>query len=126
MDGSFNAALVDCVKACGGSAKVGPKLWPELLADAAQRKLLDCLNPERPAKLAPEQVMFILRLSRERGCHAGMNFIAASLSYSEPTPIEPKDEADELRRQFIESTRSLAAMAARIEQLERPTLRSAA
>ena len=126
MDGSFNAALVDCVKACGGSAKVGPKLWPELLIDAAQRKLLDCLNPERPAKLDPEQVLFILRLARERGCHAGMSFLAASLSYAEPVPIEPRDEADELRRQFIESTRSLAAMAARIEQLERPALRSAA
>jgi hypothetical protein len=126
MDGSFNGALVDCVKACGGSAKVGPKLWPELLADAAQRKLLDCLNPDRPAKLDPEQVLFILRLARERGCHAGMSFLADSLSYAEPVPIEPRDEADELRRQFIESTRTLAAMAARIEQLERPALRSAA
>lgn len=126
MDGSFNTVLVECVKACGGSIKVGPKLWPELLTDAAQRKLLDCMNPERPAKLSPEQVMLILRMSRDRGCHAGMNFLAASLSYAEPVPIEPKDEADELRRQYIEAARSISAMAARIEQLERPSLRSAA
>lgn len=101
MDGSFNAALVDCVKACGGSAKVGAKLWPELLQEQAQRKLLDCLNPERPAKLSPEQVMFILRMSRERGCHAGMQFLAASLGYAEPVPIEPKDELADLLRQYL-------------------------
>lgn len=45
---------------------------------------------------------------------------------AEPQPVEPKDEADELRRQFIESTRALTKMAERIEQLERPALRSAA
>ncbi len=127
MDGSFNATLVECVKACGGSAKVGPKLWPEMLSDAAQRKLLDCLNEDRPAKLSPEQVLLILRMARDRGCHVGMNFLAASLSYAEPTPIEPRDEADELRRQFIQATGELARMAERIQSLEqRPALRAAA
>lgn len=126
MDGSFNASLVECVKACGGSVKVGPKLWPEMLTDAAQRKLLDCLNEDRPAKLSPEQVLLILRLARDRGCHAGMNFLASSLSYAEPVPIEPKDEADELRRQFIQATGELSRMAERIQTLEqRPALRAA-
>ena len=37
---SLNQALVECVKAAGGSAIVGPKLWPEKMKDAAQRLLL--------------------------------------------------------------------------------------
>jgi hypothetical protein len=114
-------ALVACVKAIpGGSKAVGPKLWPEKTPEAAQRLLLDCLNDDRPQKLAPEQVEFVFRIARERGCHAGMQYLATALSYAEPIPIEPKDEADELKRQFIAATKDLQKLAARIEQIERP------
>lgn len=125
MEGSFNDVLVDCVKALGGSIKVGPKLWPELLDKAAQSKLLDCLNNDRPAKLSPEQALFILRLARAKGIHSGMEFVCAELGYSQPVPIDPRDEQAELQRQFIESTRKLSVMASRIEQLSRPTLKAA-
>lgn len=124
---SMNDALIECVKACGGSKVVGPKLWPEKTMDAAQRALLDCLNPERPAHLTPEQMVLVLRWSRERGHHAGMQFLCAALSYAEPQPIEPRDEADELRRQFIAATAELSRMAERIQALERvPAVRMAA
>lgn len=126
MPESLNAALVECVKACGGSAMVGKKLWPEKTPDAAQRLILDCLNDDRPAKLSPEQVLFILRLARERGCHIGMSFLASSLSYAEPVPIEPRDEADQLRRELLEMGRDLQQKLAKLEALDRPTLRSAA
>lgn len=123
---SINGALIECIKACGGSKQVGPRLWPEKTPDAAQRLLLDCLNDDRPARLTPEQMLLVLRMARDRGCHAGMQFIAAALSYSEPIPIEPKDEADELRRQVLEMGRTLQTALARIEQLDRPALRAAA
>lgn len=123
---SLNDALIASVKACGGSKPVGCALWPEKSADAAQRLLLDCLNDDRPQKLAPEQVLLILRMAREKGCHAGMSFLADELSYAEPVPIEPKDEADELRRQVLEMGRQLQVALGRIEQLDRPALRSAA
>ena len=55
-----------------------------------------------------------------------MQYLAQALSYAEPVPIEPKDEAAELRRQFIESSRGLARLAERIERLQAPGLRSAA
>lgn len=105
---------------------VGKKLWPEKTPDAAQRLILDCLNDDRPAKLSPEQVLFILRLARERGCHIGMSFLASSLSYAEPVPIEPRDEADQLRRELLEMGRDLQQKLAKLEALDRPTLRSAA
>lgn len=128
MIDSINEALIVCIKALGGSKQVAPLLWPEKTPDSAQRLLLDCLNDDRPARLTPEQLIFVLRLSRRAGCHAGIEFICAHLSYAAPTPIEPRDEADELRRQFIESTKTLARLAERIERLDlldRPGLRSA-
>lgn len=117
---SFNDALVEAVKAAGGSKTVAVALWGSAAGvDVVQRRLLACLNPERNEKLSLDEVVAVMRLARDHGCHTPMQFLAHSLSYAEPQPVEPRDEADELRRQFIESTRALAAMAARIESLER-------
>lgn len=125
---TITEALIACVKAAGGSKQVGPLLWPEKAPDAAQRLLLDCLNDDRPQNLTPPQTLLVFRLARDRGCHAGMWFLAAALGYSEPTPFDPVDQAAELQRRFIESTRELAKLAERIERLQAPApgLRSAA
>ena len=99
---SLNQALVECVKAAGGSANVGPKLWPEKTREAAQRALLDCLNEDRAAKLSPEQVLLVLRLARQKGHHGGIAYVLTDLGYAPTTPIEPRDEAAELQRQLAE------------------------
>lgn len=112
-------ALIACVKAAGGSKQVGARVFPEKTIEQAQRHLLACLNDDRPERLTPDQVLLVARLARDVGCHAYAEHVADSLSYADPVPVEPRDEADELRRQFIESTRSLAAMADKIEALER-------
>jgi len=117
---SIDDALIECVKACGGSKVVGVALWPAKGIEAAQRQLLACLNPDRNEKLGPEEVLLILRMARERGCHVGMQYLCAALSYAEPVPIEPKDEADELRRQVLVMGRELQRVLTRLEQLERP------
>lgn len=98
---SLNDALIDCVKAAGGSKQVGPLLWPEKAPDSAQRLLLDCLNDDRPAKLSPEQVLLVLRLARAKGYHDGLAFVLADLGYAPPVPVDPRDEAAELQRQFM-------------------------
>lgn len=121
----INEALIDVVKALGGSKQVAPLLWPTKAPDAAQRLLLGCLNEDRPEHLTPDQVIYILKLARDRGIHTGVNAICSVLGYAEPTPIEPRDEAAELQRQYIEATRSMAAIAARMEKLA-PALRVAA
>lgn len=113
---SLNQALIACVTTCGGSKQVGPLLWPEKSPDAAQRMLLDCLNDDRPAKLSPEQVMFVLRTARSKGCHTGMEFICADLGYTTPSTIEPRDEVAELMRAFNESVAFQSLIAARIEK----------
>lgn len=123
----INEALIDAVKACGGSANVGAKLFPEKTTQSAQRMLLDCLNPDRPAHLTPEHVMFVARLARDKGHHALMEFMAASLGYAPPVPVEPRDEMAELQRQFIAAVATVQAIGNKIEssRLYAP-LRSAA
>jgi hypothetical protein len=123
MEG-LNQALIECVKAAGGSANVGRKLFPEKTPESAQRALLDCLNEDRPAKLSPEQVLLILRLARAKGFHDGIGFILSDLGYAPTTPIEPKDEAAELGRQASELLAAAERITERLQRLQ-PQLRGA-
>jgi hypothetical protein len=115
---SFNSALIECVRACGGSKVVAHKLWPEKTVDAAQRHLLNCLNEDKPERLTPDHTLMLMRMARKKGCHVGMQFLCAALGYAQPVPIDHRDEAAELKRQFIEAVAKMASMAQRIEQLE--------
>lgn len=124
---SINDALIDAVKALGGSKQVGPLLWPEKTPDAAQRLLLACLNEDRPEHLTPEHTMYVLRLAKARGRHEAFAFMAQALGYAQPAPIEPKDETAELMRQYIASVEKQAQLAERMAALHgRPVLRAAA
>lgn len=102
-DMGLTAVLVECVKAAGGSKVVGPKLWPEKLFDHAQRHLLDCLNDERPHRLTPEQVLLVADLARTAGCHMFMAYCAQRLHYDAPVPRQPRDEAAELQRAYVQA-----------------------
>lgn len=113
---TLNQILIDCVRAAGGSAIVGPKLWPEKVPETAQRMLLDCLNEERPAKLSPDQVLLVLRLAREKGYHGGVNYILQTLGYAPTTPVEPKDEVADLMRTFQSSVALQADLVVRMEK----------
>lgn len=123
---SLNDALIECVKAAGGSKQVAHKLWPEKTVDAAQRHLLNCLNEDKAERLAPDQVLFLLKLAREKGHHGGVTFITGYLGYTVPSPVEPRDEVAELQRQFIETSRGLSKMVERMELLQRSNIRSVA
>lgn len=116
----FNEALIDAIRACGGSKSVGVSLWPSMGVEAAQRKLLVAMNPERAEKLGPDEVLHIMRLARQRGCHAPINFLLADLSYAPTTPVQPADEAAQLQREYIEAARAMAQLAKRIEDLSKP------
>lgn len=110
-------ALKSVARSLGGAKALGHKLRPDLDPDAAGRWLLDCINSERSEKLSLSQVMLILRMGHDAGCHAGMDFIARDCGYSEPTPITPEDEQDELMRDFIAAAKLQADTAARMERI---------
>jgi hypothetical protein len=113
---SLNDALIDCVKACGGSKSIGVEIWPAKGVEGAQRHLLACLNPDRNEKLSPDEVLLIARLARDKGCHIYMQYLAQALSYSEPEPKDPEDELKELIKQQNELSSALLASRQRIEK----------
>jgi hypothetical protein len=115
---SINDALQSVVNGLGGYKKIGPMLRPELPIDQAAGWLRDCLNPSRREKLAPEQVMLILREARKADYHAAINFIAFDTGYRF-TPIDPKTQLDELQERFCTSVEALTSMAAQMERIQR-------
>lgn len=120
---SFDEALVDAVKACGGSKVVGVALWPAKGVEVAQRSLLNALNPERNEKLSSEEIVHVARMARDRGCHVVMEYMAHSLGYSMPVPIAPKDEFAELLRKHNELLRETKVQSENLQaMLSKPTL----
>ncbi len=118
-------ALVECIKAAGGSKVVGHKLFPEKMVDVAQRHLLNCTKEGRAERLSPDHVLMVFRLAREAGSHVGMAYMCHALGYAQPQPLEPKDEVAELQRQFVLAAKTMQAMATRLEQLQ-PQVQQAA
>jgi hypothetical protein len=105
------------VDAIGGPKVVGHMLWPASTVGSAHTSLLDALNRDRPAKLSPDQVIFILREARKRGHHEAMHWLCDSAGYAEPQPLALLDEAAELQRAFITATAGLSAMLQRLQTL---------
>lgn len=118
-------ALREVIQACGGFKEVGSRLWPDISPERAAGNLRDCINSERRERLTPDQVLFVLRLGRDAGCHAGMLFFAREAGYSDPQPIEPADERAQLMREYVEAAKSLSKMAQRIERLHDVTSKAA-
>lgn len=114
---TLNDALIECVKAAGGSKSVASILWPEKPLNDAQRLLLACLNTERSEKISPEQTMLILKLAKDAGSHVGIEFMCNSLSYSKPNPIEPEDEKAELMREFIQAQKAMTQLADKLSNV---------
>lgn len=120
---SINDALKDIINHAGGNKSVGSKLYPEKTPDSAHRTLLDALNENRPEKLSPEQLIFLLKIGREVGCHSAINYINRESGYADATPIEPEDEKARLMREFISAQKSMSLIA---EKLNSVGLRSVA
>lgn len=119
---SVTEALRAAVAMLGGAKLVANMLWPEKSPDEANRHLLDCLNPDRAARLDPDRLILLLKLARAKGIHTAMAWIATEIGYA-VQPIEPEDEDAELQRQFIASVEHQDELVRRMEKLRglRPT-----
>lgn len=115
-------ALREVVRSAGGPKALGAKLWPEVDPEKAARRLQDCLNDTRREILSPAQVMLLLRIGRQVGCHAAINYMARECGYGDPLPVEPEDEVARLQREFVEATKALGALADRIEHVQGRTV----
>lgn len=102
----------------GGAKKMGALLWHELPPAQAAQRWNDCLNKTRPEKLDPEQVIAVLKIGRQIGCHAGVHFIAEQCGYRFE-PIEPEDERAALQREFIKAKDFMANIVTKLERLDK-------
>lgn len=116
-DINLNEALKRAVIACGGTKVVAAKFWPEKDIESSRRLLADCLNPDRPAHLTPEQTLLVLRIAREHGYHECMQFVCTTLDYAVPVPVEPRDELADLMRQYLQQREADAKRDDRLQRL---------
>jgi hypothetical protein len=112
----IHAAIAGLVAALGGAKTVGSRLFPDLGPEAAARRLLDAINPDRAQNLSPTQLLALLRWGREAGQHGAMYYLADEAGYSRPTPIEPEDAKAALQRQFIEAVNLASQFMKRLER----------
>lgn len=117
------AAVID---ACGGRKSFACELWPHKPQRDAHNLIDACLNPERRERFSPEHLMFICKRGREVGCHALMNYMARASGYADPIPVEPEDEIARMQREFVEATKALGQLAARIESVQSTKLQRVA
>jgi hypothetical protein len=103
------------IAAAGGFKVVAGKLWPTESNAAA--KLRNSINPEQPHKLCPDEVLAIKRLAREAGSNATVEYEAQFLGY-QVAWVDPKDQAEELRREVRDLLENVTRKLDRIERVE--------
>lgn len=109
-------AVREAIRVLGGFKAVGQLLYPEKAADAAGRALADTVNADRKERLTLAQVMLVMKMARDKGCHGPWRWISEEVGYS-ADPIEPEDELTRLMRDYLaEKTRS-QARDAKLERL---------
>lgn len=112
-------ALEAAVAALGGAKFVGGKLWPAKSPDAARTRLLDCLNPARSERLDLNESMLILRMAKEKGCHAPMAWICGEIGYEAPRALTNEAELDRVATVVDGAVRTLAVALPVLERLQR-------
>lgn len=110
------------VQAAGGAKTVAGRLWPHMPVSEAQRKLLDCLNRERPEKLCIEEFLAVLRMARDVGFHQAKHWIDNDLGYQPTSPQDPKIERDRLADELAKAAESFKNLQRAAERLIEPKL----
>ena len=106
------------VQAAGGAKVVSSRLWPNMPLSEAQRKLLDCLNRDRPGKLCIEEFVTVLRMAREAGFHQAKHWIDEATGYQPTPPADPKIERDRLAEEFKRAGEHFRSLQRAVERLE--------
>lgn len=108
-------ALKDAVRILGGSKIVAPLLWPEKKPDIGARCLADALNANRAERLTLAQVMFVMKLARQKGYHGPWRWICGEVGYKADA-VDPEDEVARLQREYIASVEAQRRLAERMEK----------
>lgn len=109
-------AAREVIHAAGGPKVVACQLWPDKAPEAAHRLLLACLNEDRQERLSPGHLLMLMRLGRQRGCHALMGYLAGEAGYK-ADPVEPDDERAQLQRDYIQAVKAMDKITDRMSRL---------
>lgn len=109
------------VQATGGAKAVAKILWPHMPVIEAQRKLLDCLNRDRPEKLCIEEFMAVLRMAHDAGFHQAKHWIDDQLGYQQTPPQDPKIERDRLADELARAADHFKSLERAVERLNNGT-----
>jgi hypothetical protein len=115
-DSVWDAISTD-IMAMGGFKVVAAKLWPSKDLTAAANTLRNAVNPEQAQKLCPDELMQIKRLAREVNSTATIDYEAQQLGF-QVTWIDPKDQAEALRREVRDMLEIVSRKLDRIERAE--------
>ncbi len=110
-------ALRGFVSFAGGSKVIASRLFPHKSEDKATAWLDECLNPGRPAKLDPEELLHMVRLASEAGFHQLMRYIGDETNYM-VEPREPKDELASLYGAYVDAAKDMRRLSEKIERAE--------
>lgn len=83
------------IAAAGGFKAVAGKLWPSVPDGGG--KLRNCVNPDQPHKLSPDEVMQIKRLAHAVGSFATVTYESQQLGYRIEW-LDPESEKEQLDR----------------------------
>lgn len=106
--------------------RVGPKevayrLWPTKKNGYAW--LRECLDPDKPGKLDPQEFIAILKMGREIGIHWAMEHICDESGYERALPKSPEDERADLTKDLGETMKRAEKILAALTAMQ-PGLRA--
>jgi hypothetical protein len=114
-------ALKATIQHLGGNKAVGVQLWPDKTPDAAGRSMADCCNTSRSERLSPSQLLFVMRLAREKNCHIMAEHLMSEAGYAKPVPIDPDEEASTIVERIDETLQGVGILVDRLERLRNRT-----
>lgn len=110
-------ALSAVVNETGGWKTVAAELWPAMKLTSANTRLRNCLTAESGEKLAPHEIVWLLKRGYEQGYHRAMEFLADEIGYERPAPLVKEDEKARLQREFIKSVEIQKQILVQLEKL---------
>lgn len=123
-DDIYEAAR-EVVKAGGGYKKLGKKFFPAKEEDSAANSLRDVLNANRREILDPEQLVLLLQIGREVGCHSLMHFICDRAVYERAAPVQVEAKEEQLVQAINHAAGALQSAMRELQSLrQNPSLQA--
>ena len=111
---NWEDAVRSAITLSGKPAKmIAAELWPSLKMDTAHSRLLNSLSHDKPEKLTLDEIIHVCRLT---GRADPLFYMASELHHSQPVPVAPDDEREQLMRQVLQHQQVLNDLLMRVQR----------